>query len=65
MVLTRSHLFTYKTEEKKKKTEKIFLQECVTIKSSDEELKLSNTFRIDSASRRFYFRTDDHSAKET
>jgi PH domain len=63
-ILTSAYLITYKSEAKKKKTEKIILQDCTTIKSVDEELKLANTFRLDSRDTRFYFRADDQATKD-
>jgi hypothetical protein len=64
MVLTPTYLCTYKTEDKKGRTEHILLQECMTIKSVDEELKVPHSFRLDSANCRFFFRSDDQSSKE-
>ena len=64
MVLAGGCLITFKLDDKKKRTERITLQECHTIKSTDEELKIANSFRLDSSNRRFYFRTDDMEAKE-
>ena len=64
MVLTPTHLITYKSDNKKSSTEKIFLQDCFTIKSVHEELKIANAFRLDCSQTRFFFRTDEQAAKE-
>ena len=58
MVLTSDYLSTYKFNQKKR-TERIILQDCFTIKSADEELKILNSFHLDLKGQRFYFRADD------
>lgn len=64
MVLTESHLMTFKSENSKKPTEKISLQDCSTIKTVDEEIKVPFSFRLDSTQCRFYFKADNHITKE-
>lgn len=64
MVLTPTHLITYKTDAKKNRTERILMQDCFTIKSVEEELKIPNSFRLDSSQTRFFFRADDMPSKE-
>lgn len=65
MVLTPKYLMTYKTDNMKGRTERILLQECLTIKSVDEDLKIPLTFRVDGKGVSFYFRADDITSKES
>ena len=65
MVLTPTHLITYKSDNKKNRTERILLQDCFTIKSVDEELKIPNAFRLDCSQTRFFLRTDDLASKDS
>ncbi|OMJ78403.1 hypothetical protein SteCoe_21776 [Stentor coeruleus] len=64
MVLTSTHLSTYKNENRKGRTENIVLQNCITIKSVDEEIKMSYAFRLDTTDVRFFFRAEDQNIKE-
>ena len=66
MVLTPRFLFTFKTEKgyKDSPTERLRLQECATVKSSEEELKKDFCFRVDTRDRTFYFCASDLPEKE-
>lgn len=64
MILTPKYLETYKSENGKGRTERIILQQCATIKSVDEDLKIPLTFRLDSKTTSFYFKAEDQSSKE-
>lgn len=65
MVLTPKYLMTFKTDNMKGRTERILLQECLTIKSVDEDLKIPLTFRVDGKGVSFYFRAEDITSKES
>ena len=64
MVLTSTYLTTYKSDNMKKVTEKITLQECFTIKTVDEDIRVANSFRLDSTQSKFYFKAENHVNKE-
>jgi hypothetical protein len=64
MVLTSKYLCTFKSENLKGRTERILLQQCATIKSVDEDLKIPLSFRLDCRDTSFYFRALDVSSKE-
>ena len=64
MILTPQYLETYKSDNIKGRTERIILQQCATIKSIDEDLKIPLTFRLDSKSTSFYFKADDQTSKD-
>jgi hypothetical protein len=67
MVLTPRFLFTFKSQQgyKDSPTERLRLQECATVKSSEEELKKDFAFRIDTRDRTFYFAAMDLPDKES
>mmetsp|Transcript_23977 Transcript_23977/g.42470 ORF Transcript_23977/g.42470 Transcript_23977/m.42470 type:complete len:129 (-) Transcript_23977:1227-1613(-) len=66
VVLTPRLLCSFKAEKNYRvaPTEQVWLRECSSVKSAEEETRQPNGFRVDSASRAYYFYTEDHEEKE-
>jgi len=45
-------------------TEQVWLKDCSSVKSAEEETRQANGFRVDSAGRIYYFYTEEHEDKE-
>lgn len=64
-MLTSSTLCSYKTERSyTSPTETIVLKECATVKSAEEDTNQPYSFRVETASRVFFFVADDAAEKE-
>ena len=67
VVLLKTHMLTFKDNsgDYSSPTEIIPINNCCTVKSSDDELNLKNTFKVLVQDRTFYFLGSDNSDKES
>ncbi|KAL8432108.1 hypothetical protein ACSSS7_004853 [Eimeria intestinalis] len=66
-VLTPQCLCSYKTSDvrSQKPTEVLYLRDCSTVKSADDELNKENAFRVDTPNRVFYLLAENTQDKES
>ncbi|KAL8272194.1 hypothetical protein Esti_003859 [Eimeria stiedai] len=66
-VLTPQCLCSYRTSDvrSQKPTEVLYLRDCSTVKSADEELNKENAFRVDTPNRVFYLLAENTQDKES
>eukprot|EP01068_Selenidium_serpulae_P007489 Selendium_serpulae@DN4726_c0_g1_i3.p1 len=66
VVLTRSTICAYKNKGAyEKPTEIIFMNECNTVKSAEDDVHKENSFRVDAKDRIFYFVAEHAQDKES
>lgn len=65
-VLTPQYLYTFKNQQayNTSPTETINMQDCVNIKSAEEDVNMENAFRVDTRSESFFFKATDPAEKE-
>ncbi|EPR62799.1 AtPH1 family protein [Toxoplasma gondii TgCatPRC2] len=66
-VLTPYCLCSFKTSDiyHSKPTEILFLRDCSTVKSADEDIQKENAFRVDTPNRVFFLIADNNQEKES
>lgn len=67
MVLTPQFLYTFKERQAYNAgpTECIRLATCSSVKSAEDDLRIDNSFRLDTPERTYFFRAKDAAQKET
>lgn len=66
MVLTHSALCSYKNRGYyEKPTEVLYMNECNTVKSAEDDVQKENAFRVDTPRRVFYLIADSSQDKES